>query len=295
MRASSAPFPIAPENAVHFLVPWQLRMPSGPTPLTDEVAAWDYQATLALSAVVQVDTDTVKEICHVGEGSRLRILVVASSSTTKIRGLVASAPVTTAPVHLDIELHGHELGGRLLLDTILAGDQMISADELSPHAKGSILWRHRKTTWLEGEGSRFPTETADFGSAPFFTPGALWFVDIRTDDLDAAALGSVRLVLNEAHPLVARLLAGDATAEVEAIMDFLRWDVARQLVLAALNSEEFIERDGRFGEETFGAMLAGVIEQNWPGESPRALRQVLHSDPGRLERELQDRAGLLRG
>lgn len=101
--------------------------------------------------------------------------------------------------------------------------------------------------------------------------------------------------LNERHPAVDRLLAGDASSEAKATLSTLRWDIARQLVAAALDSDEFIERDGLFEDETLGSMLAGVIAIHWPGESPRALRQLRRTEPTRFERELQDRAGLLRG
>lgn len=117
---------------------------------------------------------------------------------------------------------------------------------------------------------------------------------MRTEDLDSAALGSVRLVLNESHPAVARMLAGDASPEANATLSALRWDVARYLILNALDSDEFVARGGVFEEETLGAMLAGILTLHWPGESPRALRQLRRTEPARFERELQDRAGLLR-
>jgi hypothetical protein len=291
---SAAPFPVAPPNAVRFSVPWQLHTPSGPTALADEVAAWDYLAELALSAVLEVDANAVRAACHLGEASELRVVVTATSSTTKMRGPVALAPVVPGPIPLDVRMLGHELGGRLALDTLVVACDVQRTDALSPRAKGSILWRDRRTTWLEGESARFPTEVADLGGAPFFTPGALWYLDVRSDDLDASALGGVRLVLNENHPTMARVLAGDASPEANATLSALRWDVARQLVDAALDSNEFVERGGVFEEETLGSMLSAVLALHWPGESPRALRQLRRTEPARFERELQDRAGLLR-
>lgn len=295
MRTSAPPFPAAPPDAVRFAVPWQLHTATGPAPLADEVPAWDYQATIALSSVVEVDGDAVREGCHLGARSELRIVVTAGSSATRMRGPVAVMPVQGAPVELDVELRGHELGGRLLLDTLLVVTGVERTDALSPRAGGSILWRYRKTSWLEGESSRFPTEVADLGAAPHFTPRALWYVDVRSDDLDSAALGSLRLVLNENHPVVARMLAGDTSPETAATLSALRWDVSRQLILAALDSDEFVERDGAHDEESLGAMLAGILTLHWPGESARTLRQLQRSEPARFERELQDRTGLLSG
>jgi hypothetical protein len=294
MRSSAPPFLPAPRDAVRFTVPWQLQRGTGPVLLADDVPAWDYQATIALAAVLDVDVEAVRAACHLGHGSELHVVVTASSSATKMRGPVAVASAEGGPVQLDVELMGHELGGRLLLDTVLVVSHVERTDALSPRAPGSILWRHPKSTWLEGESARFPTEVADLAAAPFFTPGALWFLDIRTDDLDTAALGSVRLVLNESHPLVTRLLAGDTSPETALTMSALRWDIARQLITTALESEEFVERDGIFDDETLGAMLAGVLAMHWPGESPRSLRQLRVVEPARFERELQDRSGLLR-
>lgn len=294
MRTSAAPFPVAPLDAVRFTVPWQLHTPGGPMALTDDVSAWDYLATLELSAVIEIDADAVREGCHMGESSQLRVVVTAASSTTKMRGPVANLAVAAGPMPIDLHLLGHELGGRLALDTLVVAAHVERTDALSPRATGSILWRHRKTTWLEGESARFPTEVADLGASPYLTPGALWYVDVRTDDLEAAALGSVRLVLNETHPAVARVLAGDESPAANATLSALRWDVARQLILNALDSDEFVERGLVFEEETLGAMLAGILTLHWPGESPRALRQLRRTEPARFERELQDRAGLLR-
>ena len=294
MRTSAAPFPMAPFEAVRFNVPWQMHTTGGPAPLDDDVPAWDYLASLDLSAVLEVDIDAVYTSCHLGENSQLRVIVTAASSTTKMRGPVASIPVAAGPMPIDLRVVGHELGGRLALDTLLVAAHVDRIDVLSPRAAGSILWRHRKTAWLEGESARFPTEVADLGAAPYFTPGALWYVDVRTDDLDSAALGSVRLVLNESHAAVARTLAGDVSPETNATLSALKWDVARQLILSALDSDEFVERGGVFEDETLGAMLAGVLTLHWPGESPLALRQLRRTEPARFERELQDRAGLLR-
>lgn len=292
MRTSAAPFPIAPPDAVWFNVPWQMHTTGGPAPLGDDVPAWDYLASLELSAVLEVDIDAVCASCHLGENSQLRVVVTAASSTTRMRGPVASIAVVAGPMPIDLRFVGHELGGRLALETLLVAASVDRTDALSPRAAGSILWRHRKTTWLEGESARFPTEVADLGAAPYFTPGALWYVDVRTDNLDDAALAGVRLVLNEGHAAVARMLAGDASPETNVTLSALKWDVARQLILSALDSDEFVERGGVFEEETLGAMLAGVLTLYWPGESPAALRQLRRTEAARFERELQDRAGL---
>jgi hypothetical protein len=293
MRTYAAPFPVAPPDAVRFTVPWELDTPAGSAPLTDDIPVWDYQARLAVSAEVIVDTRVVRDACHLGEKSALHLVVLATSSTTRMRGPVVICPVSVGPVRLEAELVGQELGGRLGLDTLLVVSTIDAVDALSPKMAGSILWRHRKRTWLEGESSRFPTEVADLGAAPFFTPGALWFLDIRSEDLDSAALGAVRLVLNDKHPAVARLLAGDQSEQTAATMSALRWDVARQLVSVALDSDEFVERDGVFDDETFGSILAGVLTMYWPGETASSLRQLRRTDPSTLERQLQDRSGLL--
>lgn len=294
MRTNAAPFPLAPADAARFSIAWQLHTPAGPVALADDVPSWDYLATIDLSAVLEVDSDAVREACHLGQKSKLRVVVIAASSTTKMRGPVANIPVVAGQMPIDLHVLGHELGGRLTLDTLLVAAEVERTDSLSPRAAGSILWRHRTTTWLEGESARFPTEVASLAESPYFAPGALWYVDVRSDDLEAAALGSVRLVLNESHPAVGRLLAGDESPETNTTLSVLRWDVARQLILTALDSDEFVERDGLFEEDTLGALLGGILALHWPGESPRAVRQLRRTEPARFERELQDRAGLLR-
>lgn len=294
MRTGAAPFPLAPDDAVRFTTPWRLESPNGSSVLGGDTPGWDYLATLDLSAVVEVDTDAVRERCHLGPDSLLRILVTASSSTTKMRGPVAVRDVESGPIPIRVKLVGHELGGRLALEILLVAAIVERIDTLSPRASGSILWRHRQTSWLEGDSARFPTEVADLSASPYFTPGALWFVDMIADDLDSVALGSVRLILNGSHPTVERILVGDPSSETTAILSVMQWDVARQLILKALDDDEFVERGGGFEEDTLGAMLSNLLNVYWPGESARALRQVRAAEPERFERELQDRVGLLR-
>ena len=293
MRTRAAPFSEAPPAAVRFPVPWVVRTPSGDEPLGEDVRGWDFQSILHLGAVVAVDVTTVRSACHLGPGTHLVLVVTAASSNTKMRGPVARRIVEDgADMSLDVLLHGHELGGRLILDTLLVATSIDRADLLSPTVEASILWRHRKASWLEGDASRFPTEVADLSGPPFFAPRALWFLDLHPEDLDAAAMGAVRLVLNEGHPVVARILAGDSSPESAAAIGTLRWDITRQLVSVALTNEEFMERAGLFEEGTLGFMLAALISSHWPGESVGALRQRLFSERARFERELQDRSGL---
>jgi hypothetical protein len=143
---------------------------------------------------------------------------------------------------------------------------------------------------LEGDAPQFPTETADLSAAPYKLPKAAWLLEILSDDLDMAAAAAVRLIVNEVHPLIQRILDGDASADAVIALETLRWDVARQLIEMALTTPEFIERDEAFEEDSFGWLLTSVVTTHFPGESPRSLRTMREMQRSRYEAALQDAA-----
>ena len=91
----------------------------------------------------------------------------------------------------------------------------------SPTCPGSVLWEGepRFVVDLEGTGTRFPTELRTFGDGNGFPPRAAWYLDWDRDDLSLPVLGSVRLYLNEAHPMMAGLASGTSDAETARIRE----------------------------------------------------------------------------
>jgi hypothetical protein len=165
---------------------------------------------------------------------------------------------------------------------------------LAASTPGSILWRDDRRTRvvLEGTGAVFPTELVDFRDLRVGDAGAVWTLELDLSDLDAAALGCVRLYLNAAHPDVDALRRGDDDPRTAAIRSVLRWDVARQLITTALQNDEFVERDA-YPPDSVGEALAFTVRSHFPTEDPRSLRALLQRDPTRFTARLQAACGLL--
>ncbi len=68
--------------------------------------------------------------------------------------------------------------------------------------------------------------------------------------------------------------------------EFLRFDTARQLVVAALTRDD-LDEGTIYGEGTLGELLASTVRQLLPGRSLERLRAEWRLSAGELEAELQ--------
>ena len=92
---------------------------------------------------------------------------MARSSHTNAELLAARLDVPlsdTFDLAVELCLEGHELGGRLTLETLLVATSPKPLGPLAPQHPGSILWRRTHWSDLEGAGAQFPTDTIDFSS-----------------------------------------------------------------------------------------------------------------------------------
>jgi hypothetical protein len=129
----------------------------------------------------------------------------------------------------------------------------------------------------------------DFAAVPRVPDGAAWYLDWDHEDLNAPVLGGLRLLLNSAHPRITsavRTASDDPAAAI--VRSLIECDVARQLVHAALDSEQFVERPEAFVDDSVGRMLADLLTMVWPGIAVRGLRQRARLEPSRIEAELQE-------
>jgi hypothetical protein len=296
VRLAVRPFAVAADDSVRFTTSWHHVHGEHAELLGEGIKDWDYLTVLRLRADLEVDTAALRRSAHLGPRAGLMVAVSAGSSSTRLRGSVWTAPVTSPRrehLQIEFELAGGELGGRLDLITQVVVTDPDPVDELGARHRGAIIWRDRHSVLLEGDASQFPTETADLSAAPYNLPKAAWLLDIVTDDLDVAAAAAVRLVVNGAHPVMRKVLDGDASAEAVLALEAMRWDVARQLVETALSAPEFVERDEAFEEDSFGWLLASVIATHFPGQSPRSLQALRDLERPRFEAALQDAARAL--
>lgn len=295
MKLPIVPFRTPPDNAVSH-GGWLLKSTEGDVALPKEVPHWDYQTALELAAPVSVDRRSVTETCRLDFDSGLAVLVMARSNHTNAECLAARLDLPmndTFDLAVDIVLEGAELGGRLTLETMLVVTDPRPLDRLAPQHPGSILWRTSHWTDLEGVGTQFPTDTLDF-KAVGLDAEAGWQLRIDLTDPEARFMSAVRLTLNSGHPAIERLLNGGRDDGTEMLLRALNWDVTRQMVQAALMSDDVAALD--FDPETtsVAGVLRNLVGRIWPLESVATLRHWHKNDPARIEVHLQHHARLLR-
>jgi len=295
MRIPVVPFLTPPTTAVKH-GGWYLRAPDGiNSALPKDIPHWDYQTTLELTATLSVDRDTVTQACQLDRDSVLNVVVLATSDHTRIQIPAARVEVPlTSPVDLPIEvrLHGSDLGGRLTLETVLVAVSPKPDGALSPARPGSILWRERHWTNLEGVGSQFPTESVDF-KASGRDERAGWELRIDLSDPDARFMSAVRLIMNSGHPSIAKLLRGELGEDTEQLLRTVHWDVTRQMVYTAIRSDDVAALELDPEALSVAGVLRNLVAVVFPTENIVTLRKWLDSEPERIELRLQHHCGLL--
>ena len=295
MKVPVAPFLTPPSDAVSH-GGWFITSEAGDTPLTAEIAHWDYQTILALAAPVSVDRVRVTDACSLGLDSGLAVLVMARSTHTRTERLVSRLEVPHRDrfdLAVEFEIHGAELGGRLILETQLVVVDPRPLNGLAPWQPGSIIWRAQHHTDLEGIGAQFPTDSADFRLTHQADPKAGWELRVDLSDPDALFMSAVRLTLNSGHPAVARLLQGARDDRTDQLLRTLNWDVTRQLVYLALNSDDVASCDIDPEALSVASVLRNLLAAIWPRESVMTLRTWAVQDASRLEVHLQHHLRLI--
>ncbi len=288
MKRPIVPFLTPQDSAVNH-GDWLLRSPEGDDPLPKEIPHWDYQTILEIAAPVSVDRRAVTEACHLDRTSGLAILVMAKSSHTNAEIVAARLDLPMADTFdlaVELRLEGLELGGRLTLTTLLVVTDPRPLDRLAPQHPGSIVWRTSHFTDLEGVGTQFPTDTMDFKSAGLDADAA-WQFRVDLSDPEARFMAAARLTLNSAHPAITMLLAGAKNPGTEQLLRTLNWDVTRQMVFAALNSEDVAGLEPDPDAVSVAGVLRNLLGRIWPSVTTATLRQWRITDPARIEVHLQ--------
>lgn len=294
MKRPIVPFLTPPETAISH-GDWLLSSPEGDVVLPKEVPHWDYQTTLELAAPVSVDRRVVTEECHLDWSTGLAILVMARSNHTnaELLGARFEVPMSdTFDLAVKFQLAGDELGGRLTLETLLVVTDPMPLDRLAPQHPGSIVWRQRRWSDLEGVGTQFPTDTMDF-KATGLPADAAWQFRLDLSDPNARFMSAARLTLNSGHPAIARLLAGAKDPATEQLLRTLNWDVTRQMVQSALECDDVEGLDVDFEATSVAGVLRNLLARIWPTVSTATLRQWRKSDPARIEVHLQHNSKLV--
>jgi hypothetical protein len=261
----------------------------------DRLEHWDYFTQVRVSRKLKVDVAALLADCALSADARLGAVIQWQCSWTGLRGSSRVIDIGGPRVEVDLVLEGERLGGSLRLDSrVILTHPGSSEAPLAPQRSGSVLWSDGVTVTLEGETARFPIQVVDFERAgiPGGTEGA-WFLQWSPPDLEAPTLGSLRLLVNRANPLVARLVAeGPVVPELALLQSVLRHDIARQLIQGALDNPEF-DRSADYGADALGTALQGLIDSTFGADSLESLRGLRRTSPQDFEVRLQAASRIL--
>lgn len=279
---------------------WDILSAEHPLPLPPVLSELDYGSVLSLRREVVIDVEGLRADCGLPSDAPLLAAASWSSTGTMLRRGLARAVVPddddVCLVELSGEIAGGDIADMLHIDTtVLLARGQGEGSPLAPRHAGAILLQERQTIRLDSSQSFFPVEVVDFGKGCWANADAGWHLSWNVFFLDQPFLGSVRLLVNAAHPRVVRAVSGSGdapNAEASAIRSAIYFDVARSLILGALASEEFVERNGDYGVGTCGRIVCAMIHMLFPGDGISGLAAAASQRPDHFSTDLQGRLRL---
>ena len=286
------PHLIASPRAVHW-AGWYVTTDSGRRQLGPFLDAWDYDQSIRIGTSPEFDVGELMGSTGLDDPSQVHVVVTVDCSATSRRFVSHCALdhyVNSADHYIEVEVPQGAAALELKMTCHLALAAARSSFGNAASLKGSRLAESPTTRIaLEGEASRFPTESVSFFDLRW--EAAAWSMRIDMEDMNEAFRGAVRLMLNTDHPVGAALASMDPKT-YGALGSMLRIDIVRSILLAA------IEQVGRrgietadFDEESFGA-VAEQISNDYFGMGLAAIAEMWVSDGARFERALQTSVGM---
>lgn len=277
---------------------WEVLTTEQPAPLPLVLSGLDYSSLLRLRREIVVDVSGLRADCGLADDVPLMAAASWSSPGTMLRRSLASVSIAddegTCLVELAGDVSGSEVAGVLHIDTvILVACQPVQSQPLTARHAGAVLLHERQTIQLDSSHSFFPVEVVDFSKGYWANPEAGWRLTWNVFALDQPFLGSVRLLINAAHPHVVRAVSGEApNAEASAIRAAIYFDTAKALILGSLASEDFIERNGDYADGSCGRIVYTMIQMLFPGDSIGGLAAAASQRPDHFSTDLQGRLRL---
>lgn len=295
----SRAFPfLRPPADVVTTAPWSRLTADGGEPLPDTLLEWDYDTTLSLLRPMTIDGMRARRFSGLTEEAELDLSVQWFATSSALRGRAwrsALPAVDGFAASIAFELPGGNLGGTLeLVTSITLRAPARRSSAAAPTRPGSVLWSDRCQVLLQGDNTLFPIAPADFHDLPYPT-GAGWYLHID-EDLEAAALGAILLLVNERHDVVMQALEAAALpAEADRrVLSTLRTDVLRVLVERALTHDDLSE-EVDYPPGSLGALLTNVVRNAFPAFSLEALRRERQNSPALFSSRIQATSNLLAG
>jgi hypothetical protein len=261
--------------------------------LPQRLVDWDPATSLHLFRDLELRTADARRGSRLSEGGRLGVLPLARSDRTGLRiagtMVVVDIDEDVQRVAIALHLRGDAVGGILTLTTTVVSLEDHPRDPLAPQLPGSELWHDDVRCDLEGAAPRFPVSTVDFREIPTLEPDAAWTLDWRPTDLSDPVLGAVRLLVNSGNPrIAAAVISGSTEPGADILRAAIQHDVARSLILSALDTAEFVEDPGQFPDGSIGRAILDLLSLHWTDDVPTlAARAGEH--PRRFDMELQAR------
>lgn len=283
-RAIVFPFLTAAQESVSAL--WAFKPESDSRGI---IESWDVSSDVIASISARIDLAAIREQCRLSTGARIAASLCWKSRGTSLRGQLASTKLSLLAPTEEIALSGTVLGSssaqeiEFSLILHLLGRPKHVLDRLSPSEDGAILWRSSRKVLIEGEAARFPVEGRAFSSSSL-PGGAPWFLDWTATNLEDPLLGGVRLLLNSEHPAAAEITSESESGTLWR--EFMRLDVATQLIRGCLLQEEFRTSPTAYSEGSIGAHVNALITTFLPGHSARTLFSMSQHEPNRFHAEL---------
>jgi hypothetical protein len=283
------PYLLPPASAVS-VDTWK---PPDGTPLPDRLDHWDPFTEIEVFRTVDIDLDSVRSACSLGDDATFSLIASWWSSRTRLGATGDAVELGTRSgvvrATLALGIAGPLAGGRLDLRTLLVLRHPGSAPSVvSPRREGAVLWEEETRVALEGAAARFPVAAVDFAEIPRLPDTGGWALEWDAEDLDAPVLASLRLLVNASDDVLLNALrSGSTDPRSNVIRSFVTYDVARTIVHAALRSEKFVDDPEVFEEESVGRMLFELLSMCWPGIPIKVLANRLQDDPSRIDAELQ--------
>jgi hypothetical protein len=257
-------------------------------------AVWDPSVDIDVSRSVTIDMDAFVTETGLYEGTTVRLCAGWFCDRTRTREVIDHRNVEvrrTGSLHelfVRVEAPGSSLAHAVSLETrVILVARAEGSSPIAARIPGSVLWEDRNVVDLEGLGSRFPTEWADFATS-VYPEEAAWALDWSPQDLDCSTLGAIRLLLNQKHAVVSELLRENPPSmAAKLVWDAIRVDVARQLVLGALSNDDFVNAPDAFHDGTLGATIRRMLRTYFPHDGIPTLRSLRERNPAQLETRLQ--------
>jgi hypothetical protein len=268
---------------------------SGDLPVSLE--GWDPTSAMQAFAVVEMNPADVFKACGLDNAARLKVQMSwASPQGTRIRGAGSFEVVEYSPASIAFTVstivEGSAIGVSVDLKVCVTLSQPGGVNPLAPSRVGAILWEESFRMSVEGDGSRFPVEWADFESSVGLHAGAKWFLDWEPENPQLPILRGVRLYLNSAPgPFADAVRGGGLTLEQNRILEVLNFDIARQLLRGLATHDEIVE-DGGFDDESIGATVLRLFRALFPNYSLEKFRNYVVSEPEEFESDLQSKMRL---